>query len=252
MKKIGITTIIVLFCAIHTGWACELTVRVGESPYPPFFMEGENGEQAGLSIELTEALLSEAGCKPRYIPLPWKRALAHLENGELHMMLNMTPTEERKVFTNFIGPQLDESVVLVTHKDVNLDITSLDDFKKLPKTVGIELGRVYGEAFENKKQTDEAFAEKIEIATEMESNEKKLNSGRISGFLGFGYNVYYRIKTDPLYKNFMVQPLVIREDWVYFGFSKKAVSADMFQRLQDAYDRADQKGLFETIRQRYR
>ncbi len=252
MKKIGIIAILFVSWAVNAASACELTVRVNETPYPPFFMEGENGKQTGLSIELAEALLQEAGCKPLYKPLPWKRALTYLQTGDVQVMLNMTPTEERKTFTNFIGPQLDESVVLVIRKDSNFNITSLDDFKKLPKTVGIELGRVYGDEFEQKRATDEAFAQQIEIATTMESNEKKLNTGRISGFLGYGYNIHYRIKTDPLYADFAVCPLIIRQDWVYFGFSKKGVSADMLQRLQKAYDSAEDKGVFEKIRQKYR
>ncbi|MCD4674740.1 MAG: hypothetical protein K8S18_01940, partial [Desulfobacula sp.] len=81
--------------------------------------------------------------------------------------------------------------------------------------------------------------------------EKKLNKNRVSAFLGYGYNTYYRIKTNPSYKNFKVHPFIINKDWVYFGFSKKAVSQETLSRLTKAYERAHQKGLFEKVRQRY-
>jgi polar amino acid transport system substrate-binding protein len=166
------------------------------------------------------------------------------------MMLNMTPTEERKVYTHFIGPQLDETIILVVRKDSDFTINSFEDFKKLPKAVGIERGRFYGEDFEAKR-ADKVFEEKIEITNSMESNEKKLDLGRISGFLGYGYNVFRRFRTEPLYQNFTVHPFTVAQDWVYFGFSKKSVSAEMLRRLQEAYDRAEQKGVFEQIRQGY-
>ncbi|MFH1155756.1 MAG: transporter substrate-binding domain-containing protein [Pseudomonadota bacterium] len=252
MKKTGLLFVIIVLCAMDSGLACELTVRVPETPYPPFFMVGEKGGQAGLSIELAEALLKEAGCTPVYKPIPWKRALAYLETGELQMMLNVTPTDERKVYADFIGPQLDESVVLVISRGSDLKITCLDDFKNLPKAVGVELGKVYGEAFENKRANDQAFASKIEIGNTMESSEKKLAAGRLSAFLGYGYNVYHRIKTDPLYKNFTVHPMIVHQDMVYFAFSRKGVPPEMLQRLQKAYDSAEEKGLLEKIRQSYR
>jgi polar amino acid transport system substrate-binding protein len=250
MKKIALIVIMIQLWIVCSGFTCELTVRVNEDPYPPFFMKDESGEWSGLSTELAEALLEEAGCNPVYMPLPFKRGLEYLENGKLNMMLNMTPTEERKVYTHFIGPQLDETIILVVRKDSDFTINSFEDFKKLPKAVGIERGRFYGEDFEAKR-ADKVFEEKIEITNSMESNEKKLDLGRISGFLGYGYNVFRRFRTEPLYQNFTVHPFTVAQDWVYFGFSKKSVSAEMLRRLQEAYDRAEQKGVFEQIRQGY-
>ncbi len=252
MKKINITIAFFVLFNISIGSACELIIRITEKPYPPFFIIDNNGKPGGLSIEIAEALLNEAGCKPVYKPLPWKRALAQLRSGEIHLMLNMTPTEERKEFVNFIGPQLDETVVLVIRKDSGLNITCLDDIKKFPKALGTELGKVYGETFERKKATDEQFAKKIEMTANMESNENKLNTERISGFLGYGYNVYYKIKNDPLYANFTVHPLIIRQDWVYFGFSKMSVSTEMLQRFQMAYSHIEKTGLLENVRKSYR
>jgi len=174
-----------------------------------------------------------------------------MQEGKIDMMLNMTITEERKPFMNFIGPQLDETVVLVIKKESDFKIESLDDLKKLPKPIGVERKRVYGKAFEEKRAADEVLRSKLKEVTEVDTNEKMLEGGRISGFLGYGYSTFYQIKTNPLYKNFKVHPFVVSQDWVHFGFSKKAVSADQLQKFQDAYDRAKQKGTFETIRQRY-
>lgn len=251
MKKNILLALVIVLCLTRMGFACELKVRVNETSYPPFFMEIEKGAPKGLSIELVEALLAEAGCTPVYEPLPWKRALANLKTGQIHIMLNMTPTDERKEFAYFIGPQLDETVVLVVPKDSDYAITSLDDFKKLSKPVGTELGRVYGKEFEDKMKKDEEFKKIIENVNTMALNENKTVAGRLSGFLGYGYNVYYSLKTDPTYQNFKVHPYVVNKDYVYFGFSKESVSKDMLQKLQEAFDQAQKKGVFEKIRKNY-
>ncbi|OQY55712.1 MAG: hypothetical protein B6245_19415 [Desulfobacteraceae bacterium 4572_88] len=253
MKRIALFIVMTVFLIANTGFSSEVTVRVSEgNTYPPFFLQDEKGAWSGLSIELVEALLKEAGHTPNYKPLPFARAIAYMQEGKIDMMLNMTITEERKPFMNFIGPQLDETIVLVVRKDSDFKITSLDDLKKLPKSVGVERGRVYGKAFEEKRAADDDLKSKLREVTEVDSNEKLLEIGRISAFLGYGYNTFYQIKTNSLYKNFKVHPFVISQDWVHFGFSKKSVPADLLQEFQDAYDRAKQKGVFEAIRQRYR
>jgi len=252
MKKIALFIGIIVFLMVNTGFCDEVTIRVPEgNTYPPFFMQDEKGKWGGLSIELVEALLKEAGYTPNYKPLPFARAITYMQEGKIDMMLNMTITDERKAFINFIGPQLDETVVLVIRKDSDFTITSLDDLKKLPKPIGVERGRVYGKAFEEKRAADDALKSRLSEVTEVDSNEKLLESGRISGFLGYGYNTFYQIKTNPLYKNFKAHPFVISQDWVYFGFSKKSVPADRLQKFQEAYDSAKQKGVFEAIRQKY-
>ncbi len=230
----------------------QITVRVPVGNiYAPFFVQDETGNWSGLSIELAEALLAEAELTPVYVPLPFPRALAYIREGQLDMMLNLTITEDRKEFTSFIGPQLDEIVVIVVKKDSDFHINSLDDLKALSKNIGIERGKIYGTNFEEKRKLDKSFSNRLDEVTEINLNEIKLEKDRLSAFLGFGYNTFYRIKTDPLYKNFKVHPFVVNTDWVYFGFSKKSVNKETLSRLVSAYEQAARKGVFDKIRQQY-
>lgn len=253
MKKIMILTCVILLGGAGIGYPCELIVRVPMgNTYLPFFEQGPDGKWSGLSIETAEALVKEAGCQPVYKSLPFPRALEDIKKGKIHLMLNLTATDERAEFTHFIGPQLDETVVLVVRKDAVPNIGSLEDLKLLPKSIGIERGKVYGKAFEEKRKMDAEFRKKLEEVTDVNLLELMLGKRRISGFLGYGYNVFYRLKTDPAYSDFTVHPYPINQDWVYYGFSKQAVSADLLKRLQSAYDRLTKKGVLEEIRQRYR
>lgn len=253
LKRLALLVVGFIFLYGGTGSCNEITIRVPDrNTYHPFFIQSQNGKWGGLSIELAEALLQESGHTPVYEPRPFIRGLKSVQQGKIDMMLNMTITEERRQFMHFIGPQLDESVFLVVLKDSNFLITSLDDLKKLPQPIGVERGKVYAKDFEKKRAEDEAFKNHLDEVTEIDKNESKLAAGRISGFLGFGYNVFYQIKTNPLYKDFTVHPFTISQDWVYFGFSKKSVSKERLREFQEAYDRANKKRVFEKIRKRYR
>lgn len=252
MKNVALSICLMTLFALTTGYAEEMTIRVNESDYPPFFIKSENRKWSGLSIELVESLLHEAGFTVNYKPLPFARGLQYIQYGEIDAMLNMSITDERKKFIYFIGPQLDETVLLVVKKDSNFKITSIDDLKKLPENIGIDRGRVYGQAFEEKRAIDEELRNRLEEVTDTNINEKKLEADRISGFLGYEYNILYQMKINPLYKDFSVHPFVVNQDWVYYGFSKKSVSPGHLKKIQEAYDRAKAKGIFEAIKKKYK
>lgn len=243
----------IIFLFAHCGFGAEISIRVPEgNAYAPFFIQDHNGKWKGLSIELVEALLRETGHTPKYVALPFARGLHNILHGNIDMMLNMTVTEERKEFMHFVGPQLDETILLVIKKGSNFSITSLNDLKKLPKPIGIERKKVYSKNFEEKRATDKEFENILEMVNEVDLNEKKLEAGRISGFLGFGYNVFDNIKINPLYRNFTVHPFIINRDYVYFGFSKKSFSKKQLSLFREAYERVVKDGTFEKIQNRYR
>ncbi len=253
MIKYLLTILIFLLTGLCSGFSEELIVRVPDNnEYPPFFSIDRKGKRSGLSIELAEVLLKGAGYKPKYQSLPFARGLWYLESGEVHLMLNLSIKKERAEYINFIGPQLDETVVLVVLKGSNHKIKTIDDFKRLNKPIGIVRKKYYGKAFEEKYNNDDYFKGNIELVTDIVTNERKLMFKRLSGFLGYGYNIYYRFKTSPIYKNFEVHKMIIKQDWIYYGFSKKSVSKEMLKKLQKSYDKASKNGSFERIKKRYR
>ncbi|MBM9530200.1 transporter substrate-binding domain-containing protein [Desulfoprunum benzoelyticum] len=244
--------IIQTLALVETGLGCEIRVRVPENnAYAPFYMQDDSGRWSGLSIDLAQALLDEAGCTPVYVPLPFSRGIYSLKTGGIDVMLNLSITEERRSFLTFIGPQLDDTVLFVTRKDTPFPIVSLDDLKKLPAAVGIERGKLYGVEFERLRQSDPDFRNKLEEVNEIDLNARKLALGRISGFISYSYNVTHLLRTNPLYRDFRIHPFIVSRDWVYVGVSKKAVPPGLENRIRDAYDRATAKGSFEAIRKKY-
>ncbi len=250
-KFIFISVLIFYFYLFIGGlWARNINVRVTD--FPPIYYQTKAGDWTGLGIETAKALFKEAGCRFYFENIPWARSLELMKSGELDMMMGLSITEERKKFIHFVGPQFDETVVLILHKDIVLDIQTLDDFKKLTGEIGRVRGNYRGEKFETKFITDTKFADKFETSFSEEINIRKMISGRIIGMMEVFYVASYRLKNDPRYKNFRIHPYRIYQNMVYFGFSKKSISKKLLMRLDNAYRKIKIRGTLQKILNRYR
>lgn len=248
MKKI--MTLAILFNILTLCFSqTEISYRV--SDYPPYYYN-ENGTWKGLSVELLDTLIKEAGYTSKYIKTPFKRGLIQLKQGQLDVMTNLAITEEREEYMYFVGPQMDESMKLFFLKDSHYEINSLDDIKEIQGKIGIQLGAFYGEKFNNKLDTDKDFANKF-IATPSGTNHLDLvKKGRIIGYIGEIYDFYYNSKSDPYYSNLREHQYIINQDFVYFGLSKKSITLDQFEKLKEAHNRLQNRGDFNSILDKYR
>ncbi len=247
MKKIVFAILLGLLSKL--AFACDLRVRVTD--YPPSIYQDENDHWIGFAVELLELILRRAECRYDYHKMPWKRALHQMSIGEVDVMMNITKTPERSGFMHMLGPQSDETMVLVVPKDSNFSVTKFDDFKNINGHFGKERGTYYGKAFEDKTQSDLEFSKKFKSIAKDSANFKLLARGRISGFVADRYTSIYRIRTNPDNQNMMIHPFVISKNWVYFGLSKKTVSKTLFTKLQDSYDKVKASGEYSAILKKY-
>jgi len=246
--KIFIT--ILLICAPVVSYGnCILTVRVAE--FRPQYYQDAGGHWQGIAVELVQALFKEADCRIKFITTPWKRALYLLEHGGLDVLLNMSWTEERALYTHYIGPMLGENQVLIVSQNTEYKIDSLEDVKKLPKRIGIERGVFYGSALMHKLQTDQQFFNQFEYGSS-ESNTDKLIRGRILGMINNQYTAAYKIKHVFSKDAFKQHPFMFHQNAVYFGFSKKVVNVALRKRFEQAFSRLLARGVLETIASKYR
>lgn len=250
MKSFVFSLLILGLAAINALADCQLRMRVAD--YPPQYFRDENGKWRGMAVELGTALLKEAGCKIVFLPLPWKRALYDMKNGEVDMMLNMSYSEEREQYIDFIGPARDETMIFAVLEQSNYVIDSLEDFKKLPAQTGIMIGASYGDAFDRKYKNDRNFAKKFDPVPNLIQNIHKLKKNRLAGIIMDRYDFEYKTKTQELYKGLKTHPFIVNQNEVFFGFSKKSVSPELFARLQRAYIRTRAKGVLKEIVRKYR
>lgn len=228
--------------------ACNLKVRVAQvSPDQKSlkYILHEDNSWSGLTIDLTKALLEEAGCSYSFHPMPWKRGLAELEDGYIDIMMNVSFTKEREQFAYYIGPMDEEKMVLIVQKKSPYPIQSLDDFKDIPGKISYEHGAYLGQAFDDKIKTDPKFAKKFEHFSGGDiTNYERLALGRMGGFIADQYEAALHLAKYP---RLMVHPYVINHDWVYWAASRKSVSEKTILTLYQAYVRLKNRKAFGQI-----
>lgn len=248
MKRVFLSIYLIL--SIFWGFAENIiTFRVAD--YPPYYFK-ENGDWKGLSVELMKVLVEEAGYNITYSEIPWKRALVSMKSGHIDAMANLSITKERSEFIHFVGPQMDESMVLFFKDGLNYNISNLDDIKMIPGKIGIQLGLSYGEEFDRKIGMDLEFADKFSVISDGNMYGKLLKKGRVSGFILNRYVFYYKQSINNDFRDIVEHPFTVNQDNIYFGFSKTNFDEEQITQLQKAYERVKGRGEFEAILAKYR
>ncbi|NQZ31136.1 MAG: amino acid ABC transporter substrate-binding protein [Oceanospirillaceae bacterium] len=229
---------------------CRIAVRA--TSFPPYFIIEQHNNYQGLDVELTNALLKEANCLFEFQKLPWKRGLQLLKIGTLDLMSGMSISVKRQQYIRFIGPMREESMALLVPKHSNYQITSLDDLKVLDKPIGIVSGLFYGAVFAKKYKKDAAFAANFDVANSSQSNLSNLINHRLSAVVGDLFNMVHWLKANKLNNQYEIHPFFINRDDVYFGFSKRNVSADNIANLTAANARLMAAGTYRSIIEQYR
>lgn len=241
MKVIFLIVIQVLFVT-STLADCALNLRVNDSP-PYYSLEGK--VYRGLFVEQAESLASLVGCSVSTTKAPWARSLRLLQDGEIDMMANMSITDERKEFLRFIGPHHFEEIVLIVSDESDFKITSHADLLELPGSIGIERDAYYGPEFQKLLDQPEAKKKWTWFTGENQySLDERVRLGRLSGFLDVAKPKYRS-------KGLKYHPFVINSSPVYFGFSKKSVSAERFRQLESAF-KDKGKAQFRDISLKYK
>lgn len=242
MKKLGLLLIFYLL-TFPIYAECVIKFRVEE--YTPFTMKNEKGDWTGIFAEQAKAVIEEAGCTIAYRTVPWSRALILLQEGKLDMLAQMSITEERKKFTNFIGPHYEEQIKLLIKETKSFQIQKHEDLLQLPKHIQITKGAWYGERMNQLIQDN---LDKFRFNQSTLSSFEKVRFDRVSGWI---LPVTPGIHKLDEYQGFKYHPFVIHSNPVYFGLSKLSVEPALVQRLQDSLERVKQRGEFEKILQKY-
>jgi ABC-type amino acid transport substrate-binding protein len=102
-------------------------IRVhNEMDWPPFNFN-EDGQPTGFSIDFMNLVASKVGLEVKYISGPtWQEFLDMLRAGELDVIANATPNEERAQYMSFTSAFYEQPVAVVVENSTE-GINSLDD-----------------------------------------------------------------------------------------------------------------------------
>jgi len=246
----SILLLMTLFFSSAATANCQLTVRV--TSFPPYYIFDSSKKYHGLDIELSQALLKEAGCSYLYKPLPWKRGLQLLKIGGVDLMTGMSLSAERAQYIHFLGPMRQEVMALIVPKQSGVSISSLDDLKRFLKPIGIVRGFFYGVDFHSKYMNDTRFKDRFYVANSSQNNFNMLINNRLSAVVGDYFNIVHWLNVTGLNSAYEIHPFSIHENDVYFGLSKRNVSDDDMSKLIAANARLIKAGRYREIIDQYR
>lgn len=231
----------------------SLKVRVAN--YPPQYYKDNNGEWTGIDVELVKAIIQEAGMSVEFVEMPWSRALTSIKNGEIDIMCNVSKTDERSEFMQWLGPERFTQMVLIIHKnDKSLKISTLDDVvasvKKTGKKIAALQNAFYGDGMKQRINNDVQFADAFVFVPESQQFLPMLEKGRVLGFIEERSNMMYKIRHDEKYKDFYIHSFIFHKEPVYLGISKK-MPDNIFEKLKKAFTKLESRGALEKIRKKW-
>lgn len=230
------------------------TIRVRVTDFAPNYFVSE-GRWTGLDVELAEALVAEAGFSIEFVSLPWSRALAYMQSGQLDMMMNISKTPDREAYLDFIGPERISTRVLVVRKEnLGLHIENIDQLVDAARArnlkFGIQNDAKYSDEFDARLLADQAFAARFDQVPQAALLARKTQAGHNLGFFEDLSYAAYQLKHSPDFEGLAIHPFTLSVTQAYFGISKQ-LDPVKENKLRAAFGRLDKNGTLTKIRARW-
>lgn len=246
MKKIIILTLCFLFVTLLA--ACgpqetdELVVGM-ELAYPPFETTDENGDPAGISVEMAYAL-GEALDRPvRIENMAWAGLIPALTTGKIDIILSsMTITEERAKTVNFSDPYAKAQLSLLVYKDS--PVQSFEDLKAEGRKLAVKTGTTgYLFALEHLPEENIVAFDK-ETACVLE-----VAQGRADAFMYDALTIYRNAQENPDTTRAVFTPF--QEDYEYWGMALNQEDTELLEQVNAFIAQYQADGKMNELADRY-
>lgn len=266
-QKMAIVPALSLLCFSPiptTARAETLVIHAYEDNYPVQYRSpvSESG-LAGMDVDILKALMERAKLDYRFESYPFKRAQQKAKTGAVHILQNLTRTEGRSEFLDWIGPVRYTAIGLVVQeKDKNLPINNLNDFITLHRDRGLQfahiIGAKYTGEFDKRIEFDEQFRSAFYNVISEEEAHRMLYAGRIIGFFHDEFEASRQIEENRYKENKYRKRLgdnkIALHDFTipgtksgaYFGVSKK-LGPQLINSLKASFHQMLTDGTFDRI-----
>lgn len=177
--------------------------------------------------------------------VPWARALLLMQQGDIDLMFNLTPTPDRQHYIWFSRPHhLERLAFATTLTDPQWrQISNLNALSNFPGTIALTQGSFMGAQMQKMLQQS-AFRQKtIEVAERRIKNELVLKD-RAQGLVEDLDYLQFAIANFPEYQQLTITPLRLTRTKVAAGFSKNSVLSTQRIQIEQAIAELDDAGLW--------
>ncbi|QLG89408.1 transporter substrate-binding domain-containing protein [Chitinibacter bivalviorum] len=244
---------------LPSSWSSELVTLYGDESYPPYSYV-EAGVFKGIYVDfLRQVDAAMPGYRLQLKPVPWKRGLQMMQNGEAMGLFPPYKFTDRGYLTPYSVPLNAERIVLMCHQGV-MDRPRLhfpDDFAQL--NIGINRG------FALDDHLRDAAREKrirLEEASSNEANIRKLAARHIDCYANDHKAIVYSwhtLRSSPNasveLKNLqLLEAVTLSEPTAHLGFSayfNPAYKADFINQFNAAIVQLKRKGVMDGMIEQY-
>ncbi|WP_430460774.1 substrate-binding periplasmic protein [Thalassolituus sp. LLYu03] len=228
-------------------------VLVGWEPWEPYTFTDDTGRETGVDLEVQREVLRRMGCTVQFVNHPWKRLLAEIEQGVMHMTGSASFSDERAQWGHFSIPYRKEKMQLLVREGeaagFRETIRTLRDLPGHGFVLGITRGYYYGPEVDWLEQQADYFAD-LQPVSEDALNFHKLALGRIDGFLGDPLPTAVGIRAQGL--TLRTEPLLtITEGDIHVLISRKAVTDEFLQRFNQELQAMISEGFVDKLIARF-
>ncbi len=154
---------VVLFCAAGPAPAQDKKLLVA----------GDEEKKGSHLLEITDVVFRTVGYDPKFVLMPWVRALSGAISGQYDVLLGAYYNEERAKHLLYSKPIGSSEVVLLKLKSRDITFKTVEDLK--PYKIGHIRGSRVSDAFD---AAEKEYLQ-VEYATDSLPNIKKLLAGRL-------------------------------------------------------------------------
>lgn len=228
----------------------ETKVTFVEDPFPPYTI-GKAGQKptGGIAVKVIEKIFEQLPeAEPEFILLPWKRALAQVEQGNIDALMHLLKTEEREkkyIFTDSIYTSY--SVVFYSKQSYPDGISwdTLEDLKQYK--ICINDGYAIHDMLKKKNDTNSTQKYTIYPVTEKADCFKQLDQRRADIHIGNKANVIAFLKTKEMMSNYGITNKPVYNRKVYIAFSKKSSQQKLIPKINKIISRLKMNGTIHKL-----
>ncbi|MEG0662512.1 MAG: transporter substrate-binding domain-containing protein, partial [Anaerovoracaceae bacterium] len=231
-------------CGSKTAQEAEketLTVAM-ELAYPPFETKDEQGQPAGVSVDLIQAFGAYVGKEIKIENTAWDGLIPSLETGKADMVISsMTITEERQKAVDFSQPYANAMLAVLANKSSG--IKSPEDLNQEGRSLAVKTGSTgatYGE-----KQLSKAKL--INLADES-ACVTEVTQGKADGFIYDQLTIYRNHQKNPDTTEAIFIPNQQPEKW---GIAVKKGNKKLKEQLDAFLQEYREKGGFEQLSEKH-
>ena len=224
-------------------------LRVVTEELPPYNMT-QGGQITGMSTEVVQAVMKEAGVQAAIHSMPWARAYDIALNEENVLIYSITRTPQREKLFKWVGVVAPTHWYLFARADRVGPLRQLDDARRLQvATVNEDAGEQYllARGF--------AIGKNLQSSNRYELNYEKLKAGRVDLWIANELNALYLAREagdDPekVLQRVLDLAELASDGGLNMAFSVKTPDATV-ERFRKALETVRRNGTYDAIRRRW-